>query len=91
MTETPHGNWEEFKVAGDQVLTTVRDLVREGNVRRIVIKNEDGHALIEIPLTVGVVGVLLLPVAAAVGALAAVATGFTIAVEKAEAREQKAS
>jgi len=83
MTEE-QGNtrWEEMRVTGDQLVSTVKDLVREGNIRRIVIKNEDGHVYLEIPLTVGVVGALLLPVLAAVGALAAVASGLTIAVEK---------
>ena len=74
--------WEEMKVSGDQLVATVKDLVREGNIRRIVIKNDEGHVYLEIPLTVGVVGALFLPVLAAVGALAAVASGLTIAVEK---------
>jgi hypothetical protein len=74
--------WEEIKVTGDQLVATVKELVREGNIRRIVIKNEEGHVYLEIPLTVGVVGALFLPVLAAVGALAAVASGLTIAVEK---------
>lgn len=80
----PEGNtrWEELKVTGDQLLATVKELVREGNIRRIVIKNEEGHVYLEIPLTVGVVGALFVPVLAAVGALAAVASGLTIAVEK---------
>jgi uncharacterized protein DUF4342 len=80
----PEGNtrWEELKVTGDQLVATVKDLVREGNIRRIVIKNEEGRVYLEIPLTVGVVGALVVPVLAAVGALAAVASGLTIAVEK---------
>jgi hypothetical protein len=83
MTD-PESNtrWEEIRVTGDQLLSTVKDLVREGNIRRIVIKNENGHVYLEIPLTIGVVGALLLPVLAAVGALAAVASGLTISVEK---------
>jgi Domain of unknown function (DUF4342) len=80
----PEGNarWEEVKVTGDQLVSTVKELIREGNIRRIVIKNEEGHVFLEIPLTIGVVGALLLPVFAAAGALAAVASGLTIAVEK---------
>ena len=74
--------WEEIRVTGDQLVATLKDLVREGNIRRIAIKNEEGHTYLEIPLTVGVVGALLMPVLAAVGALAAVASGLTIAVEK---------
>lgn len=76
-------NWEEFKVAGDQVLQEVRRLVHEGNVRRIVIEGEDGRTFMEIPLTVGVIGVLVAPLAAAVGALAALVANVTIRVERA--------
>ncbi len=74
--------WEEMSVTGDQLVATVKNLVREGNIRRIVIKNEEGRVYLEIPLTVGVVGSVLLPVFAAIGALAAIASGLTIAVEK---------
>ena len=73
---------EEFAVHGDKVLALIRDLVQEGNVRRITIKNEDGKVLIEIPLTVGVVVGVLAPVLAAGGALAALATKCIIVVER---------
>jgi hypothetical protein len=73
---------EEFEVSGDKVVETVKRLVHEGNIRRITIKGEDGRTLIEIPLTFGVVGAVLLPVWAAVGALAALVTHCTIVVEK---------
>jgi hypothetical protein len=56
--------------------------VHEGNIRRIIIKNEDGERLIEIPLTLGVVGIVLLPVWAAIGAIAALVADCTIVVEK---------
>ena len=79
--------WEEMKVQGEQVLGKVRELVHEGNVRRIVIENEKGQTLMEIPLTIGVVGALLLPMAAAVGALAAVVTECTIRVERRNGEE----
>ena len=75
---------EEFKVSGEEVLKKVKELVKEGNIRRIIIKNEEGKSLIEIPLTIGVVGTLLLPVLAAIGAIAAVVTNCTIVVEKRE-------
>ena len=75
---------EEIKTTGEQLLTQVKELVREGNVRRIIVKNEAGKTLIEIPLTLGVVGALLLPVAAAVGAIAALVTDCTIVVERVE-------
>jgi len=73
---------EEFRVTGDAVLAKIKEIIHEGNVRRITIKNEDGNTLIEIPLTLGVVGVLLLPVWAAIGAIAALAANLTIVVEK---------
>jgi len=75
---------EEFKVSGEDVVKKVKELVKEGNIRRIIIKNEEGKSLIEIPLTIGVVGTLLLPVLAAIGAIAAVVTNCTIVVEKRE-------
>ena len=76
---------EEFKVSGEKLLQQVKDLVHQGNVRRITIKNKDGIALFEVPLTAGVVGVVLLPVWAAIGAVAALAASYTIAVELVDA------
>ncbi|MGD1047348.1 MAG: DUF4342 domain-containing protein [Candidatus Krumholzibacteriaceae bacterium] len=75
---------EEFEVSGDRVVETVKRLAHEGNIRRITIKDTEGRSLIEIPLTLGVVGAVLLPVWAAVGALAALVTRCTIVVEKLE-------
>jgi hypothetical protein len=75
---------EEFEVNGDKVVETVKRLVHEGNIRRITIKDSSGRSLIEIPMTLGVVGAALLPVWAAVGALAALVTRCTIVVEKME-------
>ena len=75
---------EEFEVTGDKVVETVKRLVHEGNIRRITIKDSNGVSLIEIPLTLGVVGALLVPVLAAIGALAALVTRCTIVVEKLE-------
>jgi hypothetical protein len=75
---------EEFKVSGDAVVAKIKELLHEGNIRRIIIKNEEGQTLIEIPLTLGVVGAVLLPVWAAIGAIAALAANLTIVVEKAE-------
>lgn len=73
---------QEFEVNGDQVVAKVRELINEGNVRRLIIKNEDGRTLLEVPLTIGVIGAALLPVFAAIGALAALATRCTIVVER---------
>jgi len=75
---------EEFEVTGDKVVETVKRLVHEGNIRRITIKDSNGVSLIEIPMTLGVVGAVLVPVLAAIGALAALVTRCTIVVEKLE-------
>ena len=75
---------EEFKLEGGKVLDKIKELIHQGNIRRITLKNEEGKTLIEIPLTLGLVGAALLPVFAAIGALAAVATRLVIAVERVE-------
>jgi hypothetical protein len=77
-----HVSYEEFRVNGEAVVGKVKEIIHEGNIRRITIKNDKGDTLIEIPLTVGVVGVILLPVWAALGALAALVANLTIVVEK---------
>ena len=82
MTTQPPPRTEEFKITGDELLAKVRELVHEGNVRRLIIKSDAGITLLEVPLTIGVIGAALLPVLAAVGALAAVATDCTIVVER---------
>lgn len=73
---------EEFKVKGDELLSRIKELIREGNVRRVTIKNSEGKTLIEIPLTIGVVGALIAPVAAAIGAVAALVTECSIEVTR---------
>jgi hypothetical protein len=75
---------EEYQVSGEEVLGKVKELIHEGNIRRITLKNEEGRTLIEIPLTIGVVGAVLLPVWAAIGAIAALAANLTIVIEKVE-------
>jgi len=75
---------EEHKVSGDDLVAKVKELVHEGNIRRIIIKNEEGKTLIEVPLTLGVVGAVLLPILAAIGAIAALVADCTIVVEKVE-------
>ena len=82
--DTGDGGREEYKVCGDDLLGRVKELVREGNIRRITIRSEEGNTLIEIPLAIGLVGAMLLPVWAAVGAIAALVTNCTIAVERRE-------
>lgn len=76
------GRKERYRVAGERLLTKVKELIREGNVRRITIKNDEDKTLIEIPLTFGVVGAALFPVWAAVGAIAALVTDCSIEVER---------
>jgi hypothetical protein len=73
---------EEFRLDGSELLDKIKELIHQGNIRRITIKNESGQTLLEIPLTLGVVGAALLPVLAAVGALAALVTRCSIVVEK---------
>ena len=75
---------EEYSVCGEDLLSRVKELVREGNIRRITIRSDEGNTLIEIPLAIGVVGAVLLPVWAAIGAIAALVTNCTIAVERRE-------
>lgn len=74
--------YEEFRVSGGEILNKVKEIIHEGNVRRIILKDEQGKTFMEIPLTVGVVGALVAPVLAAVGAVAALASNLTIVVEK---------
>ena len=78
---------EEYKVGGDKVISKIRELIHKGNVRRIIIKNDDGKSLIEVPLTVGVVGAVVAPVWAAIGAVAALVTNCSIEVEREEGSE----
>jgi hypothetical protein len=73
---------EEFSVNGEEILAKIKQLVHEGNIRRIIIRDQKGHTYMEIPLTVGVAGVLLAPVLAGIGALAALLTEASIVVEK---------
>ncbi|HEU4830417.1 MAG TPA: DUF4342 domain-containing protein [Gemmatimonadales bacterium] len=76
------GTTEEQRVEGEGLVQRVKELVREGNVRRIKVKNDEGRTLLEIPLTVGVVGVALIPVWVALGAIAALAADYTLEIER---------
>jgi hypothetical protein len=77
--------WESFKVTGDELLERIRALLREGNVRRVVIE-QDGRTIAEFPVTVGVVAALAAPVLAAIGAMAAILTHCTVYVQRADAK-----
>jgi len=76
--------FEEFRLNGGELLNKIKEIIHEGNVRRIILKDENGKTVMEIPLTVGVVGAIVVPVLAAVGAIAALASNLTIVVEKVE-------
>jgi len=75
---------EEHRVPGENLVRKIKEIIREGNVRRISIRNEDGKELIEVPLSIGVVGTLMLPAWAAIGAIAALVTNCSIVVEREE-------
>jgi uncharacterized membrane protein YvbJ len=80
---TPIGTVEEtFSVSSNDLVQKVKELIHEGNVRRIVIQNEEGKTLLEIPVTIGVIGIVLVPWLAAIGAIAALATKCTIVVQR---------
>ncbi|MCE5258097.1 MAG: DUF4342 domain-containing protein [Chloroflexi bacterium] len=81
MSDEPHVKQEEFEVNGVQLVDKVKELLHEGNIRRITIK-QDGHTVIELPLTIVAVGTVFAPVLAAVGAFAALATNCSIVVER---------
>ena len=73
---------EEFKVSGEELVEKIKEIIKEGNARKIIIKNENGESVAEFPLTVGAIGALIAPILAAVGAMAALLTKCTIIVEK---------
>ncbi len=75
---------EEYSVSSDDLVRRIKELIHEGNVTRIIVKNEEGRTMLEIPATVGVVGAILAPWMAALGVIAALATRCRIVVEKRE-------
>ena len=75
---------EEFRVNGEELLGKVKNLLKEGHIRRVIIKDKDGKVVFEIPLTFGVVGALIAPQLAAIGAIAALLTEATVVIEKTE-------
>jgi hypothetical protein len=85
MSTTRSGSGTEtYSTRGEHLLARVKELIREGNVRRIIIKNDDGRTLLELPLSVGVVGAALAPALAAIGAVAALVADCTIEVQRVE-------
>ena len=89
MAQEEKTNHEYFKVSGDELLSKVKEIIKEGNATRINIKNEKDEVIIEFPLTFGAIGVVLAPIFAAVGTLAALATHCTIVVEKKNSEDKK--
>lgn len=73
---------EEFRVNGEELIAKIKNLLKEGNIRKVIIKDREGKTVFEIPLTFGVVGALIAPQLAAVGAIAALLTEATVVVEK---------
>jgi hypothetical protein len=73
---------EEFHINGEELLAKIKNLIHEGNIRRVIIKDKDGKTVMEIPMTFGVVGALIVPQLAAIGAIAALLTEATVVVEK---------
>jgi hypothetical protein len=82
MTGKNHSNHESFRVSGDELMSKIKEIIREGNARRIIIKNEKDETIVEFPVTIGAIGAVLAPMFAAVGVIAALATDCTIVVEK---------
>jgi hypothetical protein len=80
---------EEFKVKSEEVVEKIKELIHEGNVRRLIIKDEDGKIFLEIPVTFGVIGVLFAPILAAVGAVAAMVANLKIEVIRTDDPEKK--
>ena len=82
MSQATAERIEKIRVFGEDLLKKVKELIQEGNVRRISIKDKSGKTIVEFPLTLGVVGAALAPVLAAVGALAALVTECTLTIER---------
>jgi hypothetical protein len=87
MTGKNQSNQESFRVSGDEILSKVKEIIKEGNARKIIIKNDKDETIMEFPVTIGAIGAVLAPMFAAVGVIAALATDCTIVVEKREAQK----
>ncbi len=82
---------EEIKVLGHELVGKVKELIDEGNINRLIIKDEHGHTLVEVPVTVAAIGAVIAPVLAAIAAIGAMAGKFTIVVEKVAPKETPAT
>ena len=83
--------FEEIKVLGSDFKDKVKELIHEGNVHRVIIKDDQGHTFVEIPVTIAAVGAVFAPILAAVGTIAAMAAKFTIVVERTAPKETPAA
>jgi len=84
MTETKKTWTEELKLTSENLLSEIEKLIHEGSVNHIVVKNAEGHTLVEFPITVGVIGLVIAPILAAVAAIAAIAADFRVIVTRSE-------
>jgi hypothetical protein len=82
MTSNEKSNQECFKVSGDELLSRIKEIIKEGNARKVIIKNEKDETIMEFSLKMGAIGVVLAPQLAAIGAIAAMAKDWTIIIEK---------
>jgi hypothetical protein len=89
MKQNMNNNEESFKVSGSEIVDKIKQIIKEGNARRIIIKNEKGDTVMEFPVTAGVLGIVIAPILAAVGAIAALVTNATIIVVKKKNSNEK--
>jgi hypothetical protein len=89
MKDKQQSYHESFRVSGDEISAKIKEIIKGGNARRIIIKNDKDDTIMEFPLTVGAIGILLAPIYAAVGTLAALAMDYTIVVEKRDNPKKK--
>jgi len=85
MEEKEKPDQESFKVSGEEIFSKIKEIIKEGNARRVIIRNEKDETILEFPLTIGAVGAVVAPLFAAIGAIAALAVDYTIVVEKRDA------
>ena len=75
-------NTEEFSIKGEDLVAKIKDIIKQGNAKKITIRGKDGNEILSFPVTVGVAGIVLAPVFAAIGAITALATECTIVIER---------
>ena len=90
MANPKSENTEEFKVSGEDIMKKIKELVKEGNIRKITIRGKEGKPIAEFPLTLGVVGTVFLPTLAAIGTIVALVSECTISVEKEHTKKEEA-